>query len=495
MSRRTLAPVALALAVALALPAVASAAMDRYMVVFKQGQTDEAAMAAVVNSLGGKVVRAMPNIGVAIVTSEEPNFRNYMLGSRQVEGVSADVKYDSDWSARGRQLMEQSLVTYGGPELARMTAQSRLENTSDGAEINDPTHVAFWPFQWNMQILGLADVYAMGMYGDPEVKVALLGAGVDYRHPDLAGRVDLDLSKSFVPSDDALVEQLFPGANPVADLAFHTTHVATQITCNVTYLACVAPNIRLIGVKVQDLNEKGTIGDLASGIVYSADVHADVIAIPFVYWGPGADGGGRIWNWGNAEDRPDIIALRRAIRYAKLKGSVVLAETSTPFFQFGADADADGLDVILPAQAGATVVGASGSQDVWSNISNYGLSLVDIVAPGGWADPDIPPDPVPFSPFSEFVWGACSSFSQFGRLKEECKLENQPQFLVILGAQPAVGHAAAVAALIKSRFGHDLHGFFVNQRLLRTAVDIDDPGIDAHTGHGRVDALRALTLH
>jgi len=492
MTRRTVTLVALTLAVALALPGIASAEADRYLVVFKQGAADAASIDGLVKSLGGDVVRSHPEIGVALVTSDEPNFARYLRGAAVVQDVTADRLESTNWAAHSRQIQEQNLITVGGPELAAMAAPARLESTHGAAHV-DPTTLPFWPFQWNMQIMGLADVYDMGMFGDPDVTVALLGAGIDYRHPDLVGKVDLDRSRSFVPSDDALVESLFPGANPIADLGFHTTHVATQISCNLFLIACVAPDVSLVGVKVLNVDELGTIGDLVSGIMYAADIGAEVIAMPFVYWGTGVPNSDKVWNWGDPDDRADIRAVRRAIRYAKLKGAVVLAETSSKFFDFGIDADADGLDVILPAQAGATVIGASGSQDVWSNISNYGVTLVDMVAPGGWADPDIPPDPVPFSPFSEWVWGTCSSFSQFGRLPDECAIENQPQYLVVLGAQPAVGHAAGVAALIQSRFGGNANGFYVTQTLRRTAVDIGTPGYDKYTGHGRIDAYRAVT--
>jgi subtilisin family serine protease len=332
----------------------------------------------------------------------------------------------------------------------------------------------------------------MNQFGDPRVKVAFVATGLDYTHPDLVGKVNLDLSRSFVPEDDVLLEQLFPGAHPVAELGFHATHIASSLTCNLSILACIAPDVDLIGVKVLNKDEFGTIGDVVAGIKYAADIRSHVIALPFAMWAPSYDQWDKVWNWGNPEDRADIIAMIRAIAYAKLKGSVVIADASVPFFLYGIDADADGLDVILPAQAGATTVGCTGSDDTWCNISNYGFTLIDIAAPGGLV-PVVPnPPPTTFPP-EELVWGACSSFSQFGRLPDECASENQPQYLAILGPQPAVGHAAGVAALIASRYHGFAHGFFVNWKLLRTAVDIETPGRDAYSGWGRVDAYRGLT--
>lgn len=468
----------------------AAAAVERYLVVFDQQKVDPAAAAELVESLGGQVYRDHSEIGVVIATSEEPGFGRLIGQAEGVLGVTVDMKRETSWSRELERMSERMAVSGPPPRSLPAPARTQAAAGSNGS-IPDPTETPLWPFQWNLQIMGLEDVYAMGKFGIPQVKVAVLGAGIDYRHPDLVGKVDLDLSKSFVPSDDILVEQLFPGAHPIADLGFHTTHVAAQISCNVSFMGCVAPGTTLVGVKVLDLNEFGTIGDVVSGIRYAADAGADVIVATFSMWGPSyPQWGDKIWNWGNSEDRADIIAMIRAILYAKLKGSVVIGEASVPFFGFGIDADADGLDVILPAQAGATTIGCSGTEDVWCEISNYGFSLVHAVAPGGYVDPENP-----VIPFEEQIWGPCSSFSQFGRLPDECAFENQPQFITIVGPQVSVAHAAGVAALISSRFGGHLPGFFVNYKLLRSTVDIEQPGRDATTGFGRIDALKAVTGH
>jgi subtilisin family serine protease len=485
--------VAGAFSLALAAMSFSAFAADNYLVVFEQKSLAKEKVESLVRSLGGTVVRNHAEIGVAIVTSDEPNFHTYLANAKGVFNVQQDLRVKADWSASGRAAMEKQILAVSGPPVT--ASSGALSNKSaPGAATPDPTTTPFWPFQWNLAKIGLVDVFADGQFGDPAVKVAILGAGIDYRHPDLEGRVDLDLSRSFVPSDDALVQSLFPGAHPIADLAFHTTHVAGQIACNVRFLSCVAPNVTLVGVKVQDFNEEGSIADLVSGIVYGGEV-ADVVLVPFTYWGPGMPGGGPIYNWKNAEDRASILAVRRAVNYATRQGALVVTETSTPFFQFGANADTDDpLDVLIPSQAGALTIGASGRDDVWSNISNYGSTLVDLVAPGGWADPTIAPNPVPFSPFREFIWGACSSFSQFGRLKDECAFANQPQFLVVLGAGPASAHAAAVAALIDSQYGGRLKGGQLKAVLFRSAVDLESPGYDPFTGHGRIDAKKALGL-
>lgn len=466
----------------------AAAGTDRYLVVLEEGRTVKADNQALVESLGGNVYRDLSDIGVLIVTSDEPNFDRRLKQARGVIDVTPDERRETNWSRQLEEMNRKPIVS-GPPAAAPSALHHHHHGGGPGPTHPDVTTLPFWPFQWNMQILGLEEVFnGRGFYGSPNVDVAVLGAGIDYRHPDLAGRVDLSKSVSFVESDDILVQQLFPGEHPVADLGFHTTHAASQIACNFSNLSCVAPDVTLVGVKVLDKNEFGTIGDVISGIKYAGDIRADVVAITFAMWGPSYPQWDKIWNLDNPQDRAEVKAMKRAVLWAKLHGAIVLSDASVPFFGFGIDADADGRDVILPAQAGATGVGCTGSEDTWCEISNYGHSLVDVVAPGGRVDP-LDPQILP----SEYIWGACSSFTQ-GALIDDCAFANQPQYIIILGPQPSVGHAAGVAALIDSRANGYLPGFLVDAWLRLTAVDINAPGKDVYTGHGRVDALRAVTL-
>ncbi len=485
-----------------ATPAAAADAadIDEFLVVFK-GRNDISGHLETARDLGGEIVRYHSEIGVAVVRSDKSDYANYLRQDPRVEAVSQVVLRDTNWSARQKSVLRdlglERPATAGIPEIRAHAERQSLQDPFQATPANseaptnggapDPTTAPLYFLQWNLSTFGMEDVWAAGKFGSEDVTVALIGAGVDYRHPDLAGKVDLERSVSFVPSDDALVEANFPGAHPVADTGIHSTHVASQITCNLSIMACVAPNVRLVGVKVLNLNELGTIDALVSGILHAANIRAQVIAIPFVYWGPASRvPSEKIWSWSNPDDIADIIAVKLAIAYARIRGSVVIAETGVTFGSDPIDADADGLDVILPAQAGALTITGLGRQKTWGGISNYGFSLVDLGAPGGAAEP---PNP---ATFEESIWGACTSFSLFPPLFEECAIDVQPQYTLLVGSQMAVGHASGVAALVSSNSGGRTHGFFVQRKLLRTAIDIDEPGRDAKTGRGIIDPVAAV---
>jgi subtilisin family serine protease len=109
--------------------------------------------------------------------------------------------------------------------------------TAQGASVSmasasDPTAAAFYPLQWNMRAIGADSAWAGGALGAPEVTIAIIDSGIDYTYPDLAGRVDLARSASFVAADDALVASLFPGRHPITDLNGHGTAVAAVASSN-----------------------------------------------------------------------------------------------------------------------------------------------------------------------------------------------------------------------------------------------------------------------
>jgi thermitase len=175
-----------------------------------------------------------------------------------------------------------------------------------------------------------------------EVLVAILDTGIDERHEDLAGRVVASIN--------------FSGSQTASDVNGHGTHVAgiiAAITDNSVGVAGIAPNARLLNVKVVDDNGVVWSSTVARGIIWAVDNGAKVINMSLVI-------------------PTSSPALEQAIDYAWSKGVVLVASggnniKSIPVYP------AYYPEVIAVA---ATDVGGN----LWSK-SNYG-DWVDAYAPG-----------------------------------------------------------------------------------------------------------------
>lgn len=487
--------VALAAFAALCVPLPAQSAdlvrapAERLLVVFDGNRTAPAAARTQLEALGARVERDLLDAGLALITVDDAAAIDDIAAMDGVAGVSRDRRRVPQGAggllAIPTGILSATDVTGEPAAASRGFADPTLAPTS--APLVTPQQLLetpFFPFQWDLRRIDAPGAWATGATGIPEVKVAILGSGLDYTHPELEGRVDLDLSRSFVPEDDARVEALFPGAHPIADLGIHGSYTASIVACNAFGQSCTAPNVTLVGIKVQDFDETMRVGDLVAGIVYAGSIGADVALMPDRFY----------LDWRNPEDRVDILAMKLAVLYAKIRGTLLIgASWFTTRGELGINADEDPLAVQMPAQGGMTVVASTGPDDQWSGIADYGFTMVDIAAPGGYVDPEtVQPPP------NEFVFsvGICSSFTQFTRLADfpsMCNKEQPPQYIFSFGSRPAASHAAAVAALIASRYGGHRHGFFLRQKLLETADDIGDPGVDPFFGKGRVNAARAVT--
>ncbi len=197
------------------------------------------------------------------------------------------------------------------------------------------------PDQWALARMGAATAWN-STRGDGAT-VAVIDTGVDYQHPDLAGRVDLGWD--FVDNDD----------DPM-DVQGHGTHVAGIAAAsagNAIGGSGLAPESRVLAVRALDADGAGFYSWIANAIVYSADQGAQVINLSL-----GGSAGSQ--------------ALREAVGYAASRGAVVTCATGN-----------DGAGRIgVPARyEGCTSIGATGSRDRVAAFSNRG-SGIDLVAPG-----------------------------------------------------------------------------------------------------------------
>jgi len=169
-----------------------------------------------------------------------------------------------------------------------------------------------------------------------------------------------------------------------------------------------------------------------------------------------------------------IPALIRAINYAHSKGVVVVGASGNDAYRA----------IAYPARANFVVsVGATTEHGCLADYSNEGRGL-DIVAPGGGADADLPGDPNcrPDDPsgreISQITY--VDTHRRFGFSREE-------------GTSMAVPHVSAAAALVVASgvLGRRPSPTAVQQRLEATTRDLGVPGYDEYYGWGLLDAAAA----
>ncbi|WP_420125644.1 S8 family serine peptidase [Longimicrobium sp.] len=418
-----------------------------YLVMFK-GNGVPAGFASKVASLGGTVVFAHGGAGIGAVAGLTPEAAAQLGASSGVAAVEAD---DMTVLSPVAGEVEQGVESPAAPATA-----------------------FFFARQWHMRAIGADLAWAAGRRGSPNVKVAILDTGLGYTHPDLAGRVDLAASKSFVPSDDALVAAYFPGAHPIADLHYHGTHVGATVSSNAVNAAGVTSGTTLIGVKVCNVNGSCPTSGVLAGVVYAADAGAHVanLSVGGAFNRRDASAAG-----GNG---PSFIAIiGRAFNYAHKNGTQVVVSAGNDALDM--DHDGNGYKaycsaphVVCVSATGPTA--SAGTNGPWTNVdalasySNYGRSSVTVAAPGG-----------NFSP----VYAACSTFSL------QIPVCRTGAYIVgINGTSMASPHAAGTAALIAEDVGRNPSQ--IRARLQGTADDLGQSGTDPAYGKGRINVARAV---
>ncbi|WP_261133522.1 S8 family peptidase [Bacillus sp. Marseille-Q3570] len=179
--------------------------------------------------------------------------------------------------------------------------------------------------------------------GSSGQEIAVLDTGVDYYHPDLDGKT--------IRGYDFVDNDWTP-----TDLNGHGTHVAGTAaaeTNNGQGVAGMAPNTKILAVRVLDANGSGSLADIADGIRYAADAGAEVINLSL-----GCD--------------CSTTTLQNAVNYAWNQGSVLVAAAGN-----------DGVSTTFEPASYSNViaVAAVDRYDSLASFSNYG-SWVDVAAPG-----------------------------------------------------------------------------------------------------------------
>jgi subtilisin family serine protease len=448
-----------------------------YLIRFKKDIP--ASFASDVAALGGEVIFAHAGAGVAAVAGLIPSAADALASKPGIDAVDGDTYVELEAPASVE------------IESADLTPESPA----------NPAIAAFYGRQlWNLGQIEVPAAHTAGKKGSAAIKVGVLDTGLDYLHPDLVGRVDLGMSRSFLSAaENARVPA---GAHLVADLNYHGTHVGSTIVSNAYIGAGVSTDITLVGLKVC------SPGTAANGFRGSCPTSGTMAAILFA-----ADNGLPIINMslGGTFQRRDASArggngpaymatLNSIFNYANKKGTVVVVSGGNSAIDMDTDANGyktycDAPHVVCVSATGPTAAGlfatAQYPRGIYLNIqnidalasySNFG-GKTTVAAPGGHAIP---------------VWAACSGFTiHTGLTGCRTRFYNNPNswsgsIVGLSGTSMAAPHTAGVLALIASHITTGAPQ--IKAVLTGTADDLGVAGPDPIYGNGRINARRALGL-
>ncbi len=449
-----------------------ASALPQYGVLGKKSRLP-ADLEASVAAAGGRVVTAIPQIGVAIVEGGE-DFAAAAIREDWVEAVAPDL--DINWLDE--------------PQDAGVTAV----DADVGAESHtfDPNIESFYGFQWAPQSIDAPSAWAAGITGQG-ARVAVPDGGIHGAHVDLRDRVDVARSVSFHAG----------GAwNQDVGTFWHGTHVAGIVAASANGIGTIgiAPEATIIGVKVLH-NGTGPFSGILNGIVYAATpIEEGGAGAHVINMSLGADPIDEKLKVQKAAVRDLKMAIDRATTYAYQRGVTVIASAGNG----GLDYDVEKHLIKVPAM-NADVISISATGPMRWALGNtefsrqayytdFGKSLVTLAAPGGNAE----------MAAVQGDFSVCSRTSGTTTFTTNCYVFDQvistargaassiSNYAWAQGTSMAAPATAGIAALIIQRNGGPLHPAQMRARLQQSALDLGQAGNDAVYGQGWVNAWRAV---
>jgi subtilisin family serine protease len=434
------------------------------------GESLPADFADQVAASGGSVVDMVAEIGVAVVRSSAPEFRQKLAKASGIVSVTPDVVLE--WTA---------------PASARGEG---VDEDAAGASASIGDNEPRFALQWALRAIQAPEAWNAG-YTGRGVRVAIIDGGLLRTHPDLMPNVDHAAGRCFVVT----LANCIALNNYTVDGSSHATHVAGIVAAadNSVGTIGVAPNATLIGVKVLH-NGVGSFEAIFNGIMYAAK--------PVSEGGAGAHVinmslGATLKNTKDKAIKADVRELKKAIdlatKLAFMRGVTVIASAGNDSLNFDAD---KGL-LALPAE-NQHVISISATAPVgWALPSrlatnfekpawytNFGKSLVDLSAPGG-SDALFRLERVDAICTVAGVRNFCEVFDMIHST-------TRTGWSWMQGTSMAAPVASGVAALIIEANGGTLSPNGVRARLQQGAIDHGKPGNDQFYGHGWVNAFRSV---
>ncbi len=268
---------------------------------------------AMISSMGLKVKKSLPLI------------KSYVVSLTDEEANTLAAKLDGI----GMQLVPDTEV--------RITATP-----------SDP----MWSSQSDMAVIGLPTVWNTTR-GNSDIEVAVFDTGVAYQHEDLSASMGTIGYNAITDSQ---------GVAAADDDHYHGTHVAGTIAAatNSVGVTGVAPNVKIVPVKMLDADGSGSLSDIIAGIEWVLDANRSGHQI-------------RVINASLGGPSSCAAGLQEAISNANQAGVLFVAAAGNSNVNASGFSPANCNDVLT--------VGAVNNSFTKASFSNYG-SIVDVAAPG-----------------------------------------------------------------------------------------------------------------